>query len=74
MIAHRTSPTNMGLSLLANLSALDFGYISVDNFLGRTTKTIGTLQQMERYRGHFYNWYDTETLRPLTAKIYFDCR
>ena len=68
VIAHRTSPTNIGLSLLANLSALDFGYISVNNFLDRTNKTISTLQQMERYHGHFYNWYDTESLKPLMPK------
>ena len=68
VIAHRTSPTNIGLSLLANLSALDFGYISVCNFLERTDKTIATLNKMERYHGHFYNWYDTETLQPLIPK------
>ncbi len=68
VIAHRTSPTNIGLSMLANLSALDFGYISVNNFLDRTGKTISTLKRMDRYRGHFYNWYDTETLQPLLPK------
>jgi len=68
VIAHRTSPTNIGLSLLANLSALDFGYISVCNFLDRTDKTIATMNKMERYQGHFYNWYDTETLHPLIPR------
>jgi len=68
VIAHRTSPTNIGLSLLANLTALDFGYISVSNFLDRTDKTIATMKKLERYRGHFYNWYDTESLMPLLPK------
>ena len=65
VIAHRTSPTNIGLSLLANLSALDFGYISVSDFLDRTNKTMQTMHKLTRYRGHFYNWYDTRSLAPL---------
>ena len=68
MIAHRTSPTNIGLALLANLSACDFGYITIGQFIERTTGTIKSMQQMERYHGHFYNWYDTESLIPLSPK------
>jgi cellobiose phosphorylase len=64
-IAHRTSPTNMGLALLANLSARDFGYISTAQFMERTANAFSTMEAMERYRGHFYNWYDTESLKPL---------
>ncbi len=64
-IAHRTSPTNIGLSLLANLTAFDFGYIPMQGLLIRTSNTMQTLQKMERYAGHFYNWYDTQTLQPL---------
>ncbi|WP_445143524.1 GH36-type glycosyl hydrolase domain-containing protein [Dyella sp. Tek66A03] len=65
VVAHRTSPTNMGLSLLANLAAYDFGYVTMTRLLDRTEKALHTMQSMERYRGHFYNWYDTLTLRPL---------
>ena len=65
VIAHRTSPTNMGLALLANLSACDFGYVSVAQLIERTTKTLQTMRALERYRGHFYNWYDTQSLKPL---------
>ncbi|UTF50730.1 cyclic beta 1-2 glucan synthetase [Desulfomicrobium sp. ZS1] len=65
VVAHRTSPTNMGLALLANLSACDFGIISAGRFLDRTMKTLRTMSTLERYRGHFYNWYDTQTLAPL---------
>ena len=64
-IASRTSPTNMGLALLANLAACDFGYLSVGGLLRRTQDTLATLQRLERHRGHFYNWYETRTLRPL---------
>lgn len=68
IIAHRTSPTNIGLSLLANVSARDFGYITTEQFFERTAKTLSTMKKMERYKGHFYNWYDTKTLRPLLPK------
>ena len=57
---------NMGLSLLANLTAYDFGYISAPMLLDRTAKTFSTMEKMERFRGHFYNWYDTKTLVPLS--------
>jgi cyclic beta-1,2-glucan synthetase len=68
MIAHRTSPTNIGLYLLANLSACDFGYISIAQFLERTQQTLATISKLEKYRGHLYNWYDTRTLEPLLPK------
>nr|WP_214460423.1 glucoamylase family protein [Flavihumibacter fluvii] len=67
-VAHRTSPTNMGLSLMANLAATDFGYITNGQFLERIGNTFSTLQKMERHRGHFYNWYDTITLEPLPPR------
>ena len=65
MIATRTSPTNLGLALLANLAACDFGYLSVGGMIRRTQDTLATMDGMERYRGHFYNWYDTRTTQPL---------
>ncbi|MBL8497740.1 cyclic beta 1-2 glucan synthetase [Nitrosomonas sp. JL21] len=65
IIATRTSPTNIGMSLLAHLAAHDFGYISTDEFLQRIGKTVETMEKLERYLGHFYNWYDTRTLQPL---------
>ena len=64
-IAHRTSPTNIGLQLLSTLAAYDFGYISYVGLLDRLEPTFDTLLRMQRYRGHFYNWYDTRTLAPL---------
>lgn len=65
VVAHRTSPTNMGLALLANLAAYDFGVISAGKLIDRTQKTLHTMEGLERHRGHFYNWYDTQTLQPL---------
>jgi cyclic beta-1,2-glucan synthetase len=68
IIAPRTSPTNIGIALLTNLVATDFGYSSVATLLERTRKTLGTLARMERYRGHFFNWYDTRSLKPLNPQ------
>ncbi len=67
-VAHRTSPTNIGLSLLANLSAYDFGYLQTGGVIGRTAPALATLQSLPRHRGHFYNWYDTQTLQPLPPR------
>ncbi|MBT9539288.1 MAG: cyclic beta 1-2 glucan synthetase [Thiobacillus sp.] len=64
-IASRTSPTNMGMSLLADLAAYDFGYLTAGESLQRIGNTLASMEQLERYRGHFYNWYDTRTLQPL---------
>ncbi len=64
-VASRTSPTNMGLALLANLAARDLGYIPAGGLLRRARDTLATMQRLERHRGHFYNWYDTRTLQPL---------
>ena len=62
LIAHRTSPTNIGLQLLATLAAYDLGYVSASGLITRLERTFATLLRMPRYRGHFYNWYDTRTL------------
>jgi cyclic beta-1,2-glucan synthetase len=67
-IAHRTSPTNIGISLLSTLAAYDFGYISSGRLIERTRNTLTTLEQLERFHGHFLNWYDTRTLQPLLPR------
>ncbi|MDE1948490.1 MAG: cyclic beta 1-2 glucan synthetase, partial [Burkholderiales bacterium] len=64
-IAHRTSPTNIGLSLLATLSAHDFGWLTTTELIERTRATLDTMARLERHRGHWLNWYDTQTLQPL---------
>jgi cellobiose phosphorylase len=63
--AHRTSPTNIGLALLSNLGAYDFGYITAGEVMGRTSRTLGAVDRLQRHRGHLFNWYDTRTLEPL---------
>ncbi len=64
-LAERTSPTNIGMGLLSTLAAADLGFISVGELLDRTGKTFASLDKLERYRGHFFNWYSTRTLQPL---------
>ena len=67
-IASRTSPTNMGLALLANLAAWDLGYLSAGGLIRRTQDALATMQRLERYRGHFYNWYETRTRHHTSAR------
>ena len=64
-VAHRTSPTNIGLYLLSVVAARDFGWIGLLDKAERLEATLGTMNRMQRFRGHFYNWYDTTDLRPL---------
>ena len=66
VLARRTSPTNMGLGLLANLAAHDFGYMPVANVLERCEFTLNSMSRLERHRGHYYNWYDTRTAKAIT--------
>ena len=66
VVAHRTSPTNIGLYLLCVVAARDFGWIGVAGAIERLEATLGTMARMARFRGHFFNWYDTQDLRVLT--------
>ncbi|MGD0563212.1 MAG: glucoamylase family protein [Roseiarcus sp.] len=67
-IAHRTSPTNLGLYLLSVVSARDFGWIGIDQAVERLEATLATMSGLQRFRGHFYNWYDTRDLRALDPR------
>ncbi|HLJ59115.1 MAG TPA: glucoamylase family protein [bacterium] len=68
VVAHRTSPTNMGLYLLSTLAARDLGWLGAVDAVERLEATLGTMRQLESFRGHFYNWYATRDLRPLDPK------
>jgi cyclic beta-1,2-glucan synthetase len=68
VVAHRTSPTNIGLYLLSTVTACDLGWIGTLDTVGRLEATLETLGKLEKYRGHFYNWYDTRDLHPLDPK------
>jgi cyclic beta-1,2-glucan synthetase len=68
VLAHRTSPTNLGLYLLAVVAARDFGWLGTVDAVGRLEATLATMQGLDRFRGHFYNWYDTREVRPLEPR------
>ncbi|MBI2466412.1 MAG: hypothetical protein HYV62_01090 [Candidatus Rokubacteria bacterium] len=68
IVAHRTSPTNLGLYLLSTVAARDFGWLGAVDAVERLEATLGTMKNLERFRGHFFNWYDTRDLRPLDPK------
>ena len=68
VLAHRTSPTNLGLYLLSTVSARDFGWIGTLEMVERLEATLKEMGGLERLNGHFYNWYDTHDLRPLDPK------
>jgi cyclic beta-1,2-glucan synthetase len=65
VIAHRTSPTNIGLLQLSTLSAYDFGYVGLIELVERVEFTFASLEKLQKFRGHFFNWHDTHTLLPM---------
>ena len=67
-IAHRTSPTDIGMGLLATLAAHDLGYLDTDEFAERIEETLSTVESLERHEGHLLNWYDTVNLAPLNPR------
>lgn len=67
-IAHRTSPTNIGLYLLSATAAHDFGWLGTADLMERLEATARTLDELQKFRGHLYNWYETRTLDPLEPR------
>jgi len=67
-VAHRTSPTNIGMTLLSTLGAWELGYVSLMGLMLRISDTFDSLDELERYRGHFLNWYDTRNLSTLSPR------
>ncbi len=67
-IAHRTSPTNIAMTLLSTLAAYDLELISVETLADRLEATLTTVDRLEHFEGHLLNWYDTQTLEPLLPK------
>ncbi len=67
-LAHRTSPTNIGMGLLSTMAAHDFGFIRTSELVERLEATLSTVEELERFEGHLFNWYDTRTLAPLAPR------
>lgn len=65
VVAHRTSPTNIGLYLLSAVAARDFGWAGTIETVERVEAALASLRKLPRFKGHFLNWYDTQTLRAL---------
>ncbi|SHI04026.1 Cellobiose phosphorylase [Clostridium collagenovorans DSM 3089] len=68
-VAHRTSPTNMGMALTSNVVAKDLGYISFLQLISRVKNTMDSMESLEKFHGHFYNWYDTLNKMPLYPRF-----
>lgn len=67
-IVNRTSSTNIGLELLAVVSSYDLGYINFKRATSLISKIIATINNLSKWNGHLYNWYDTKTLEPLSPR------
>ncbi|HEY2251453.1 MAG TPA: hypothetical protein VGH74_10355, partial [Planctomycetaceae bacterium] len=67
-LARRVSPTNTGLYIVSALTARDFGYCGINSLVELLERNLATLERLQRHRGHFLNWYDTETLEPLAPR------
>ncbi|HEV8632219.1 MAG TPA: glucoamylase family protein, partial [Thermoanaerobaculia bacterium] len=67
-VAHRTSPTNIGMGLLATLAAHDLGFIASDELMARIDAALTTIEGLERHEGHLLNWYDSQSLAPLPPR------
>ncbi len=68
LVAHNISPTNLGLLLTSQLAAHDFGHLSLDELSSSIQRILESMDGMPRYRGHFFNWYETGARRPLTPQ------
>ena len=64
-LAHRSSPTNIGLAMLSAAAAVELGFFPKEAALGLLERMVDSLERLPRCKGHFYNWYDTRSLSPL---------
>ena len=74
VVAHRTSPTNIGMYVVSTVAAHEFGWIGLPEVCERVEAVLGTLAKLPRHRGHFFNWIETTTLRCARAAVRVDRR
>jgi len=67
-LTQRTSPTNISLGLMSVLAARDFGYLGILEMKEKISNTISSIEKIEKWNGHLYNWYDAKTLKPLIPR------
>jgi hypothetical protein len=68
--AARVSPTNIGLLLNTRQAACELGFLTIPECVDSTMRTLATVERLKKFRGHLYNWYDTETLQPLSDALF----
>ena len=68
VVAERTSPTNISLSVLSVISAYDLGFIPLGGAMHRLRNIFAALQKLERFHGHFLNWYEVRGLKALSPR------
>jgi cyclic beta-1,2-glucan synthetase len=67
-VVARTSSTNIGLGLITIISAYDLGYIDITKTIKMLKNTILTIEKLDKWNGHLYNWYNIENLKPLIPR------
>lgn len=68
VIAHRSSPTDIGVLLLSTAAARDLGYVGSIELADRLERSLATIAKLDHFHGHLLNWYDTKSLIPLTPQ------
>jgi hypothetical protein len=68
-VAHRLSPTNLGLQCNAQYAAYDLGFLDAPSFLELAENTLASAKRLPRFRGHFLNWFDTVSLTALAPRF-----
>ena len=63
--AQITSPTNIGLYLMAIVSAYDLKFETLEETLKQLESTITTIEDLPKWNGHLYNWYNIYSLEPV---------
>ena len=67
-LVNRTSPTNIGLGLLAVVASYDLGYENLEDTLKLLEKMLNTISNLPKWNGHLYNWYNLDNLQPLMPR------
>ena len=67
-VVYRTSSTNIGLSMLAVISAYDLNYIKKEEAIDLLKNIIYSIESLSKWNGHLYNWYQIRTKEPLNPR------
>ena len=67
-IVERTSSTNIGLAMVSVISAYDMGFENIYSSVSLLQKMLDTVEKLEKWNGHLYNWYNIKTLAPLEPR------